>query len=108
MASLQEKVRVNRAHSVRNNMTDYGNPRDYDLDEYEEQRDRIKTKLARVRFQFEKCCECGHTDKAFEHAIDLAYWQTKLTKISKKVTVTRQDFVLRPLADIYHDGKIGE
>lgn len=85
MASLAEQIRVNRSHGVRNTMTDYGNARFYEIDEYEEQRDRIKVKIARLRRQFEACCRCGHNDQAGIVAIDLAYWQSKLTNLAKRI-----------------------
>lgn len=85
MASIDERIRVNRAHGQRNTMTDYGNARDYDIDEYEEQRDRLRTKVARHRRQFDACCQCGNTDAVIVAAIDLAYWSNKLAKLSYRV-----------------------
>lgn len=81
MASLQEKIRVNSARGTSNQMTDYGNPRDYDIDEREEQRDRIAARVQRLRKAFETCCQCGQTNRAFELAEDLAYWSNKLLRL---------------------------
>ena len=82
MASLQEKIRVNRAYGTRNTMTDYGNSSLYDMDEYEEQRDRLTARVASIRRRFEACCQCGHTDAAMDNAEDLAYWSNKLARLN--------------------------